>query len=160
VQFNVRRAQEAVAQYICEINIASIQELCAGEYLPEQLTARCSGKTAERCRQRMSDPGRVTLVAEIPDPVGLHLAGFASSQDDWIVGLYVHPDYGKQGVGAALLEALEEELRARGVVVAQLFSTMTAATFYSAHGWTPEAPTTKLVEGIAIACIPMSKKLQ
>ncbi len=35
-----------------------------------------------------------------------------------------------------------------------------AVTFYRAHGWKPEAPTTKLVEGIEIACIPMSKKLQ
>ena len=160
MQIYVRRARAADAQHICDINIASIQELCAGEYSPEQLKARCRDKTAERCRQKMSDPGRVMLVAEIPDPLGLHLAGFASSRDDWVVGLYVHPDYGKQGIGAALLEALEEELRARGVVVARLFSTMTAATFYSAHGWKPDAPTTELVDGVAIACIPMSKKLR
>jgi putative acetyltransferase len=160
VQFRVRRAEEADAQHICDINIASIQGLCAGEYTPEQLTARCAGKTADRCRQKMSDPERVTLVAEVSDPAGSRLAGFASSQDDWVVGLYLHPDYGKQGIGAALLEALEEELRATGVVVAQLFSTMTAATFYRAHGWKSGAPTTRLVEDVEIACIPMSKKLQ
>ena len=155
----VRRAEKTDAEGICEINVASIQALCAGEYTPEQMAARCSGKTADRCRQKMARPGQVTLVAEVADSMGTRLVGFASGQNDWITGLYVHPNHARQGIGGTLLEALEQELRAAGVVEAQLFSTMTAASFYRAHGWNSDAPTTKLVEGIQIACIPMTKRL-
>ena len=60
-------------------------------------------------------------------------APFASIED-----LYVRPDARRQGVGQALLTAVEERCRARGISYVEVQTDDEAAPFYAALGYEPE----------------------
>lgn len=61
-------------------------------------------------------------------------ASFASIED-----LYVSPDARGRGAGRALLAAVEERCRARGVSYIEVQTGDEAAAFYEASGYEPEA---------------------
>lgn len=52
----------------------------------------------------------------------------------WLAALYVAPDYRKQGIGSALVRAIEQHARAVGCSEVHLY-TMTAEPFYARLGW-------------------------
>lgn len=52
--------------------------------------------------------------------------------------LYVDPDHVDSGVGAALLDRLEQQLTACGCSEAHLDGTLTAREFYPKQGWQPD----------------------
>ncbi|MGA2264342.1 MAG: GNAT family N-acetyltransferase [Acidobacteriota bacterium] len=161
MQIRVRRADSTDAGRIAEINVASIQGLCATEYTAEQMEARCLNKTPERCRQAMSEGTQIMFVAEVwNDTAERSIAGFSSCRDDWVVGLYIDPLYSRLGIGTVLLQAVEDEMRSRSIPVGQLFSTLTAKDFYLAHGWEiTQSLTSKTIAGVEISYVGMSKHL-
>ena len=78
--------------------------------------------------------GRVVGVAVLAFRLSISAAGLFASIED----LYVRPDERRQGVGRALLEAVEERCVCRGVsyVEAQV-EDEEAAAFYAALGYEP-----------------------
>ncbi|HSD58941.1 MAG TPA: GNAT family N-acetyltransferase [Methanotrichaceae archaeon] len=54
----------------------------------------------------------ITLVAIEDDLIAGFIIGFASGGTGFIYTLDVHPDYRRKGIGAMLVSALEEKLRA------------------------------------------------
>ena len=58
---------------------------------------------------------------------------FASVED-----LYVKPEARRRGVGRALLEAVEERCRARGISYVEVQTDEEATSFYEASGYEPE----------------------
>jgi GNAT superfamily N-acetyltransferase len=83
--------------------------------------------------------GRRALVATDPRDVAIGLAITEQlSQVEWLCELSVHPDHGRRGVGAALLEAVADAARRRGCDRIGL-STFRAvpfnAPFYAANGF-------------------------
>ena len=70
---------------------------------------------------------------------------FASIED-----LYVSPGAGGRGVGRALLEAVEERCRARGVSYVEVQTQEEAAPFYEACGYGPETGVRVLSQSVAL----------
>jgi putative acetyltransferase len=73
---------------------------------------------------------------------------------------YVLPDAARRGVGTALVAAIEDMARERGLTQLRLQSSLTAEPFYTALGYVAERRRKlRLRPGIAMAAITMHKPL-
>lgn len=162
MNFIIRKAKTTDAKKICDVHVASIQTLCAADYTLEQITAWCSNKIPERYQKAIADSNETIFVAEVQNKtLDPNIVGWSSCRNNEVHAVYVAPGFSRQGIGTALLQELENELRSRGVLIAQLSATITAQTFYLAHGWElTEGPNSVVTAGVEIPCISMSKNLQ
>lgn len=80
--------------------------------------------------------GETVLVAEIDG----HRVGFAGvlDNDNFLHSLYVDPDVQGQGVGSALLDAVQQRFTSTGSLKC-LMQNEAALHFYQQHGWRREA---------------------
>jgi putative acetyltransferase len=109
----------------------SIEELTVDDYNEEQRLAWAArAENAAEFAARLG--GMVTLVVHLD---GEYL-GFASLKDNKTIDmLYVHPDYVEEGVGTALLAALEKIAAARGADVLAVDASDTAVPFFERRGY-------------------------
>lgn len=97
---------------------------------------------------RAVEGGDLELLVARPEPegpaVGVAVLAFrpnvsANTLFASIEDLYVRPDARNQGVGRAVLEAVEERCGARGISYVEVQTDEEAAPFYEASGYAPEA---------------------
>lgn len=151
----VRRAGPQDAVRIRNVHVASIRGLCALDYAPAVIRAWSSDKRPENYRRSMAQGESMFLAL-----AGGRTAGFAGIKDDEVRAVYVHPRFARRGVGAALLAALERRARVRRVRSLHLSSSVTAAPFYRAMGYTTvRKGTFTLRDGARMACVHMAKEL-
>jgi ribosomal protein S18 acetylase RimI-like enzyme len=99
------------------------------------------------CRELLTDPQALVLVADGPSGVGGHLVGMLSDPSDmWtvtraeLVSMYVQPQLRGHGVGGSLVDAFVEWARARGASRLQVtaYSANAAAlALYQSRGFAP-----------------------
>lgn len=111
----------------------SIEELTADDYTEDQRIAwMAKAEDAKAFAERLSR--MVTLVVQLD---GEYL-GFASLKDNTVVDmLYVHPYAAGQGVGTALVDALERLAAARGAKEITVEASDTAQPFFADRGYVP-----------------------
>lgn len=134
VGLTVRVAIEDDAQTAIEVIRRSISELCTADHHgdPEALAQWLANKTAAHFRTWLASPGQYTVVAERDGT----LCGVGMLGADGEVRLcYVHPEHARGGVGRALVVAMEDRARARGLVRLHLDATLSAISFYEAMGF-------------------------
>lgn len=149
-----RRATLEDAAAICALHKASVRGLCAGAYSPQQIEAWIARRVAADFRQAMTVGGETMFVAEHAG----WLAGFASTKDSVLLGLYVDPDHGR-GAGPILLGMAEEHARSSGVVVLLLQATVNAASFYEKHGYSRDRLSSLMRGGHTLPVVEMHKHL-
>lgn len=110
----------------------SIDELTANDYDQDQRLAWIlAAEDAAAFAERLG--GALTLVVQLD---GEYL-GFGSLKDNKTIDmLYVHPDYSGEGVGSALVEALEKIAGARGAEAITVDASDTAVPFFEHRGYT------------------------
>lgn len=151
----LRPARPGEAAEIAALLRRSITELCRRDHGddPGLLDGWLANKTPETAARWIADPGQRVIVAEFDG----RLAGVAAARTDGLVLLnYVAPDLVRHGVGAAMLAALEDWLRDRGVAEARLESTVTALDFYRARGYRDSGPPELW---LGLKGFPMAKRL-
>lgn len=75
-------------------------------------------------------------------------------------GLYVHPNSGRQGIGARILAVLEQAAIALGLLYLQIDAAINAEAFYHKQGFEViEYTTHRLACGQEMACVRMQKTL-
>ena len=154
----IRRADAEDAERILQTHLASINGLCARDYTQAERAAWTGPKRAE-WYVRAIEGGQALFVAE-ERQADRRVVGFGQLDGDEILSLYVHADHAGRGVGRALLRALEDEARQRGITTLRLNSTLTARNFYVAHGYRILGQTTHPVGGnIKLRCVAMAKAL-
>lgn len=134
---------------------ASITELCSADHHddPAILGRWLGNKSPEMVAGMLANPKAAFFVAEHDGEIAA--VGCISEPDE--IGLnYVAPAHRFAGVSKALLAAMEDHMRSRGISMARLSSTATAHRFYRAHGWT-DAGACQLDFGMT--CQPMEKRL-
>lgn len=105
--------------------------------------------------------GRHVVVAESVDPPP-RVLGFGQllTTEGLVEAVYVDPDAGRRGIGAALFAALEREARSRGVRALTLDASLNSVPFYRALGFDVDvAGQHPLAPGVMLRCMVMSKPL-
>lgn len=122
---DVVRLQDILAQ--------SIEELTQDEYDEDQRLAWMSGASdAQAFGERLAK--NLTLIVERDGEI----LGFASLKDNTVVDLlFVHPYAAGEGVGTALLDALEKLATARGADALTADVSDTAHGFFEGRGYVP-----------------------
>jgi putative acetyltransferase len=104
-----------------------------------------SSEAAEAWAGRLTLAGMERKLREleiwIAEPEGM-TAGWGAIHGDILEGLYTAPDYAGQGVGAALLQMLEELMRVRGVEAVRAEASPNAVGFYLRRGYRITGPQT------------------
>jgi putative acetyltransferase len=145
----------ADAALLAEIFRASIEELTGDDYNPGQQAAWAAAADDESAfAARLA--GALTLVATTQGaPVGF--ASLASTEQ--IDMLYVHPAAARQGVAAALVDALEKLAAGRGAKRLTADASDTAVGFFEHRGYVPLQRNTVHRNGEWLANTTVEKKL-
>jgi len=126
----IRQATVEDAQRLHELHTLAVLRLCSDYYAPEIIRGWLAGRSAGGYLDGIRS-GAI-FVAEIHSKV----VGFGEAIPGEIVAVYVDPDFGKRGVGAALLNhGVRLASAGRGGTV-RLESTLIAVGFYERFGFT------------------------
>src|SRR5437588_8893719 len=131
---NIRKAHVDEAAEACTVLRRSITELCHADHRGDETLLRrwLSNKTVENVSGWILR-GDVFIAEE--DGA---IAGVAAINGTGKITLnYVLPDFRFCGVSKALVLAMEANMRALGLPVCRLESTITARQFYEALGYVP-----------------------
>ena len=153
----IRKALDADKKNISRLHISSITRLCSKHYTHEQLNAWTSVLTPSVYDQALKE--KVFLVAHdsTQDLTGL---GILDLQNAEISAIYIHPDAVGKGVGAELLNKLEEIARNSNIAKIAVHSTLNAKGFYLKHGYSDHGLTFhRLSNGSKLECVRMFKDL-
>ena len=157
----VRIAVAADAEAIVRTHHDAVLNTARDYYSPDVLDAwavKLTDSSCEQVRQEIADAGLVVVVADFQSRV----AGFGMivPGDEELRAVYVDPAFGRQGVGTAILQCLEQTARERGVARLNLSSSINAEAFYGKHGYeVVERTTLRLRSGCEMACVRMTKRL-
>jgi GNAT superfamily N-acetyltransferase len=154
---SIRRAAAADCAPIWAVHTRAIRHGCAPHYAPEDIAA-WSG------RMSPATYGELLLTRSmfVAEAEGGRIAGFAQLEtgEGVVEGVYVDPDFMRQGVGRALVAALEDEAQRLGLARLTLDASLNAVPFYLALGYRIEGDLRHaLGGGHAVACKLMSKRL-
>lgn len=132
----------------------SIIALCEEDYSEEQREAWAAQAEEPAFAQTLTQ--NLTLLA-------LHqreLAGFATLKGkESVVMLYVHPHHARQGVGTALVDALERLSAARGAAALSVDASETALPLFEKRGYVPQRRNSIVIGDVWLANTTLLKKL-
>jgi putative acetyltransferase len=160
--YTLRLAAAADAEAMVRIHHAAVHETASACYPPEVLDAWASQLTEasyERMRQELATgDGRIDVVAELNSQiVGF---GMVIPEGQELRAVYVDPQFGRRGVGAAILSHLEQLAIQCGIERLDLESSLNAEAFYSRHGYqVVERGMHRFRSGHQMACVVMTKSL-
>lgn len=154
--FPLRPFLPADAPALRELFAQSIEELTADDYDEEQRLAwAATAEDAAAFAQKLA--GMLTLVV-VKD--GEYL-GFASLKNGAIIDmLYVHPYHAGEGVGSALITALETIAKARGAETLTADASDTAVMFFEKLGYEAQSRNSVPLDDQWLSNTTMVKRLQ
>ena len=134
----IRQATQDDAPAVCELLRRSIEEGCVLDHggRPEILQAWLGNKTIQNVLGWLSSSSNFAVVAERDVAGAREVAGFALLNQAGKVPLcYVRPDLLRNGVGRALLYALEAQARAWNISKLHMQSPGSASGFFERQGY-------------------------
>lgn len=126
---SIRQAKSHDLIQILRIQTDSLRTICIDNYSPLEIEA-----LIDRNLQHFSYGGfyrEFILVAEVDNVI----VGWSSLLGPRISGLYVHPQFVRQGIGTQLLQALETKAISCKHRTLKVAASLTAKTFYQNHGY-------------------------
>lgn len=142
-----------------DIHGRSVHGLASSHYPVDILNVWGASATLEAIRRFDASAGNdVRLVAELDGvPAGV---GCLSLHDSEVTACYVAPEAVRQGVGTALMAAMERLAREAGLDHVTLVSSLNAEPFYASIGYHVVERTEHMLRGtIAIQAVRMAKAL-
>ncbi|MEM1166810.1 MAG: GNAT family N-acetyltransferase [Planctomycetota bacterium] len=140
LEIAVRRATPADAPTILQVHGDSVRGLGAPYYHAEVSDRWAKAPTPEQIepfQRAIASEEEVMHVAIVGDRV----AGYSSlmpdpqTDDENLVGMYIHPSVARRGAATALLCALESHAHHLGITRLSLRSSIVAEPFYLAKGY-------------------------
>ena len=152
----IRQAMDDDRQGIWAVHVRAIREVCSHSYSAEQVASWAGLLSPDSYAGVLRE--RFVLVAE--DKGGIAGFGQLNQASGQVEAVYVLPDRQGEGIGRALLLALEDKARAAGLKRLQLSATLNAVPFYERAGYVEEGSTVhRLPNGVELQCLRMSKDL-
>lgn len=136
----------------------TVHTVNAAQYTPEQLNAWAPLEEKEERIEKWRDSlGRnVSFVAEQAGKI----VGFSDLQKDgYLNRLYIHKDYQRQGIAAALLNAVEKEAEKLALSEITVDASLTAKPFFEKHGYETIRQQTVVRKGVALINFKMVKTM-
>ncbi|HEY2585623.1 MAG TPA: GNAT family N-acetyltransferase [Tepidisphaeraceae bacterium] len=158
---NVRAAAESDAKSIVDLHFASVRHYGSKFYPPKTLESWSptpDERRWDRMRRAITSGTEVFLVAEI----GVEICGFGVlyPAEAQLRALYVHPAYGRQGIGSLLLSHLESLAIAKGLRELRLDASVNAEAFYRTREFeVVDRGIHRLSSGVNMQCVRMRKSL-
>ena len=126
----IRPVTRADLPAIRDLFLRSVQEVAIRDYTPSQCAAWTAGADKPGWAERFLATWTIDAFCED------QLAGFANLESPTQLDcFYVHPDFQRQGVGTALLNAIVAQARSQGAVFLQSDISLTAEPFFRRQGW-------------------------
>ncbi len=163
-EFRIRRAAEEDATAILNVHCAAVHGTASAFYDQDILNDWSpTPAPLERIRDlaaRIKSGEEVMLVAENRTNQIVAFSSIFPSLSE-LRAVYVHPDYGKQGLGGRLLEEIERLTTKSGLLELSMDSSINAERFYSSHGYyAVQRGEHILRSGRRMACVKMKKVLK
>ncbi len=155
VPHKLRPYLPADAHALRDLYAQSIEELTQDAYDEDQRLAWIERAEDEAAFARRLGSG-LTLVVGAPGDY----KGFATLKDGTHLDmLFVHPHAARQGVGTAIVDALERIAASRGAKAITADASDTALAFFDARGYTPVRRNTVALGDAWLSNTTMSKQL-
>lgn len=155
IEILLRLATPADAPAILKVHRDSILALGIASYSIAEVESWAAGLVAERYVAAMSEGGETFIVAAAADGA---LAAFCSFKGDEVKGLYVAPEWARQGVGSALLRQVEATIAVGGHRLIRMDASLSGQAFYERHGYrVVERRDWKSRGGLVMAALVMQK---
>jgi L-amino acid N-acyltransferase YncA len=159
----IRRARSEDAKQIHDVQMQSIQMVCARDHSEEEIKAWGHRPYNEAHRLHAINNQYVWVVEYKNKVEGFaHLDIFEKEdiKQAHVYGLYLTPTVLGQGFGGDLAKLMIEESRKAGAKKLSLESTLTSHNFYLKLGFVDEGPMITVdINGTLIRCHPMTLKL-
>ncbi len=156
---HIRPATASDAEGIIGVHYAAVQETAA---YPPDVIANWSPPPSEarfeHIRRAIDSGDALLVIAEVDSAV----VGFGSVVPDQneLRAVYVHPDFGRRGIGSLILNQLERLAVERGVNHLALDASINSEAFYRQHGYEViERGSHRFGSGFEMACVKMRKRL-
>lgn len=126
---NIRRYRKSDAEGIVNIHTESVERIASKDYSEKEIDAWAS-KDTEDVKLKETE---IRFVAEKDE----ELIGFSeyNMKEGEITGMYIKPEFTRQGVGKELLKQVEEHAKAEEINRLSCYSTITAKEFYERQGY-------------------------
>jgi putative acetyltransferase len=157
----LRPGTEADAPGISTVHFEAIRGTAAAFYPPEIIDSWSRAPDEARFEQlRRSIAGGEAMFVVADDDGDVLGFGSVVPSSHELRAVYVHPRAGRRGIGARILEQLEQLAIARGVPELHLDASLNAEAFYARHGYQViERGIHRLANGVEMACVKMRKSL-
>lgn len=133
----VRRFRKADAEAVRQIIHRGLREVNSRDYSPERIDEYCRYFTpekildqAEAAHMYVAQSGDGTILG-----TGTIAPYWGSETESILLTVYVRPDFLKQGIGSALIDALEADEYFLRAVRIEVPASMTAVKFYEKMGY-------------------------
>ncbi|WP_339421258.1 MULTISPECIES: GNAT family N-acetyltransferase [unclassified Pseudomonas] len=151
----IKRATPEDAQVAFDIRLQAIRSQCIGAYTRDQMMLWTRGKAEDGYGVLMD---KLFYLGQVN---GQAVAtGMLDLDNNEVGALFVLPEFTGRGYGKAMLNHLESVARELEIETVVLDATLNAATFYRACGYVGDKQAIyHSPSGLALACIPMTKRL-
>ncbi len=150
----IRKATLEDAKVAGHIRKEAILNQCITCYSQEAMDIWTSGNSSE---VYLDDTENLYVALEKNEVVG---TGIIDLKTGKIGAVFVRPSYMRQGIGASLVNFLEQLAKKNGIDKITLKSTLNAASFYRHCGYEgDEISEYHSPRGIVIKCVPMTKNI-
>lgn len=145
-------------EVLVDLFYETVHTVNAAQYTPEQLNAWAPLEEKEGRIEKWRDSlsRNFSFVAEQAGKI----VGFSDLQKDgYLNRLYIHKDYQRQGIAAALLNAVEKEAEKLALSEITVDASLTAKPFFEKHGYETIRQQTVVRKGVALINFKMVKTM-
>ncbi len=147
------------AENFLRLHHAAVHDTASADYAPDVLDAWSGPVNAERIAKFRENPEDEVRIGAFDGGTMAGL-GVLAPQSGELRACYVHPDYGRMGVGRRIVDGLEQVASGMGIGSLTLDSSITAEKFYASLGYeTVLRGSHKLADGSFMPSIKMQKML-
>ena len=147
----IRLANKEDSSQIIQLQLNSLKILAAQDYTSHQIKAILNSKTQQRSILE------IIFIAE----VNHQAVGFAALDryTNSLAGLFVAPEYVRQGIGTMLLQKIETEAVRLKIPILWVCASLTGYPFYKANKYQKLSRSNILVNRTLVPCVQMKKRL-
>lgn len=147
------------AENFLRLHHAAVHDTASADYAPDVLDAWSGPVNAERIAKWKETADEEIRIGAFDGGIMAGLGCVAPGQGE-LRACYVHPDYGRMGVGRRIVDALEQVAAGMGLGSLTLDSSITAEKFYASLGYeTVLRGSRRLADGTNMPAIKMQKML-